>query len=180
MAAWWELAIPVGGTLLGALAGSWAQGRNGIRLLKLQNAEAERASRDRNEHERAMKLLEDKRTQYFEFLAQIDKYERVKDGNPAIASKRPKEERDALVAAMDQVEASFRSMYFIAAPEVLEVADKLYMAVIEEIDIIPGGLTNRYVEVARKDLGVGWQLPINWVVDRESSTTESDTSDGLG
>ncbi len=156
MAAWWELAIPVSGTLLGALIGTWAQGRNSVRLLRLQNAAAEQANRGRHEHERAMQLLEERRKQYFEFLTLIEEWDNT-GGERA-----------------DEVFAAITRMYFIASPEVLEVVEKLYLTV-RDSQHLSGGVVNRFVEAARKDLGVGGQVPKDWAVDREP-LEESDDS----
>jgi hypothetical protein len=59
MATWWELAIPVGGTLLGVLIGTWGQAHNNARLLKLQS------------------VMEEKRKQYYEFLTLIEEWENL-------------------------------------------------------------------------------------------------------
>jgi len=164
VSAWWELAIPIGGTLLGALTGSWMQGRNGIRLLKAQNTEALRADADKYKHERAMQLLEDKRKQYAEFYGLVEKWGSVNDGDPTPFRDRSSAEREKLDAVFDELDKSFRLMYFIASPEVFASADDLFMSLMQGQE--PSGpLMNHFIKMTREDLGVGGQIPPGWSDD---------------
>jgi hypothetical protein len=71
MAAWWTLAISVGGTLLGVLIGIWGQGSNSLRLVKLQN------------------VMEEKRRQYLEFLTLIEEWDNMGGGMSSLRRKYP-------------------------------------------------------------------------------------------
>src|SRR4029077_12129555 len=97
MTTWWELAIPVGGTLLGVLIGTWTQGRNSVRLLKLQN------------------VMEEKRKQYLEFFTLIEEWNNVGGGSPIPMLELSVEERGTINAAANKVFDSYTRMYFIAS-----------------------------------------------------------------
>lgn len=165
MATWWELAIPVAGTLAGALLGSWLQARNSLRVLKVQNLAAQRADRDKHEHERSMQLLEEKKKQYADFLAVVDRRQELIGNIPERGLRNP-DEMEAVGKVEDDLHVSFVRLYFVASPEVLEVADEIYMQAIQDLTVW-GGMVNHFVEVARKDLGIGGAVPRGWLVDRE-------------
>lgn len=152
MAAWWELAIPVGGTLVGALTGAWAQGRSSMRLLRLQNATAEQANRDRYEHERAMHLLEEKRKQYEEFATLIEKWDIVRTNWSGPANERPEEDRRLLEPMTEKIFDLCTRLCFIASPEVLKISEEIYRAARDD-DRPEQGLFD-FIDAARKDLGV--------------------------
>jgi len=174
MSTWWELAIPVAGTLAGALGGSWLQARNSHRVLKLQNLASQRADRDKYEHERSIKLLEEKKKQYADFLTVADRWQRLTDNLPKRGRRRPEEE-EAVGKLGEELESSFAQLFFVASPEVLEVADEIFMHAVKDLRV-RGGMINHFVEVARKDLKIGGAVPRRWIVNRESSDLDEDDS----
>lgn len=153
MAAWWELAIPVGGTLVGALTGAWAQGRNSVRLLKIQNATAEQANRDRYEHERAMHLLEEKRNQYVEFAMLVEKWDMLRTNWSGPENERPEEDRRLLEPMKEKIFDLCTRLHFIASLEVLKISEEIYRAA-RDGDDPEQGLFD-FIDAARNDLGVG-------------------------
>ncbi len=160
MATWWELAIPVGGTLLGVLIGTWGQARNNARLLKLQS------------------VMEEKRKQYYEFLTLIEEWENLGGGFPDIPlTELPEEEVRTINAAANEVFDSYTRMQFIASPEAMEVVEEFYLMV-RDNRRFNADLLNHFVKVARKDLGVGGKVPSTWRIDRKlrKLSIESDDS----
>jgi hypothetical protein len=158
MAAWWTLAISVGGTLLGVLIGTWTQGRNSVRAIKLQSA------------------LEEKRKQYLDFFTLIQEWDNL-GGSSGSPLKLTREELDVINEAANKVFATYDRMYFNASPEVMEVAEELYL-IVRDYRRFNANLLNHFVKVARKDLGVGVKVPSAWRINRKlrKLSIESDDS----
>lgn len=145
--------------------GAGLQARNSIRVLKIQNPEAQRADREKYEHERSMRLLEEKRQQYADFITAYENFEEVADNIPERGQRSP-EEMEEIGRVEDELAASFARLYFIASPSVFEAADRIFMRLIQDVKVW-GPTRSYFVEAARKDLGVGGTLPRNWTAARE-------------
>lgn len=157
MATWWELTIPVGGTLIGAFVGAWTQARSNLRTIKIQNMEAAQVRRESREHELAMKLLDDKRDAYIDFVIHTD---RCTDyANP----KPNSEEWDNYKKEVDKFIKVYERLQFLAPANIFEVADQIYLLIAGNDEEPIGPLVNQFVKMAREDLGVGGSLPSGWV-----------------
>jgi hypothetical protein len=171
MATWWELVIPVGGTLAGALSATWAQARNNLRVLKIQNLEAQRADRDKYEHELVMKLLEEKKQEYLGFLVKYEELDMLLGRMGAREDRSPDETLD-VEKAIEELHTSLMRLYFIASPEALQVADDIFWSIIQDGGQL-GPLKNKFVECAREDLRVGGDVPSTWNLFREEPKSDS-------
>lgn len=73
VARWWELAIPVVGTLAGGSLGAWWQGRNSFRLSRMQAKDSEATQLRAMREEKSAQFRADRRDAYANLLAGLDR-----------------------------------------------------------------------------------------------------------
>ena len=71
--------------------------------------------------------MEEKRKQYYEFLTLIEEWENGGGGFTHPTIQQSKETGQAINEAANKIYDSYTRMYFIASPEVMEVAEELYL-----------------------------------------------------
>ncbi|MEU8344710.1 hypothetical protein AB0C74_23670 [Spirillospora sp. NPDC048832] len=179
MAKWWEIVIPVGGTLAGTGIGAYLQGFFNQRINKQQAETTKEVTNLQLKHDREMNFLDEKRRVYVEFLSELARYEElVRVAEDADEKAEPyrnietdsltPQERQGVVDAFQKAYDTSRAvsdkikevinvtnaLRMIAPDDVMDAAHKLANAVRDQLSV--EDITSReahFITLARMDVG---------------------------
>ena len=171
-AEWWELTIPAASAVVGGWVGAWWQGRSSRRILDAQLADAANTRREDREHDRAMRLFDQKVAAYSRLFSLADARADLKKAHDEMErcaeETNPGEDRTA-----ERIEKHLESL-----KELLGINEKIVTMTDEIIELVktisllaPGSISRslegfpgsaeddtraiwNFVAEARRDLGV--------------------------